>query len=228
MLLVGCLNGNTITHSCRSQAIACAEAGVTLVSMLLGRTVNWFKKETGRKCYPAAKDPGVLSVRQVYNYYKKFGYQTQIMVRGFCSIDQIAELAGCDMLAISPVLLQKLQLIKAELPRKLDPALAAKAHIRKIHLDKQTFYQIHQADRMAYQKLEENIVGRSKAVIALEKLLAERLEYLMSTSKNSCVPENLFRVCDLNGNGFITRTEWGGTDAVFLCSRCEQRSNHNS
>ncbi|BAU06158.1 transaldolase [Fischerella thermalis CCMEE 5330] len=200
------------------QAIACAEAGVTLVSTLVGRIGDWFKKESGREFYPAARDPGVLSVSQFYNYYKKFGYQTQIMVAGFRNIDQIAELAGCDLLAISPVLLKKLQSTTGELPRQLVPAHAAEAHFRKIHIDKYTFYNMHEADRMAYQKLEEGIVGMSKTLVALEQLLAQWLECLENKYINSCSClslGNIFRVYDFDGDGFISREEWTGIDAVF-------------
>jgi len=102
------------------QAIACAEAGVTLISPFVGRILDWYKKETG-KDYVGAEDPGVQSVTQIYNYYKKFGYKTEVMGASFRNIGEICELAGCDLLTISPKLLEQLQETEADLPRKLDP-----------------------------------------------------------------------------------------------------------
>jgi transaldolase len=197
------------------QAIACAEAGVKLISPFVGRILDWYKKETGRESYLPAEDPGVLSVTQVYNYYKKFGYKTEVMGASFRNIDEITELAGCDLLTISPALLKELQSTTEDLPRKLDPAIAAQADIEKISMDKATFDQMHQADRMAYEKLEEGINGFSKALIALEKLLAERLARLEGQEMITHAAQDVFQVYDLDGDGFITREEWAGTDAVF-------------
>ena len=91
------------------QAIACAEAGITLISPFVGRILDWYKKDTGRSSYPPAEDPGVLSVTKIYNYYKKFGYQTEVMGASFRNMGEITELAGCDLLTISPALLSELQ-----------------------------------------------------------------------------------------------------------------------
>ncbi|QEI42924.1 Transaldolase [Dolichospermum sp. UHCC 0315A] len=157
------------------QAIACAEAGITLISPFVGRILDWYKKDTGRDSYPAAEDPGVLSVTTIYNYYKKFGYKTEVMGASFRNIGEITELAGCDLLTISPGLLTELQNTVTELPRKLDPAKVAGLSIAKISVDKATFDQMHNADRMASDKLAEGIDGFTKALISLEKLLAERL-----------------------------------------------------
>jgi transaldolase len=157
------------------QAIACAEAGITLISPFVGRILDWYKKDTGRDSYPAAEDPGVLSVTSIYNYYKKFGYKTEVMGASFRNIGEITELAGCDLLTISPGLLTELQNTVTELPRKLDPAKVANLSIAKISIDKATFDQMHNADRMASDKLAEGIDGFTKALISLEKLLAERL-----------------------------------------------------
>ncbi|MTJ09434.1 transaldolase [Anabaena sp. UHCC 0204] len=162
------------------QAIACAEAGITLISPFVGRILDWYKKDTGRDSYPAAEDPGVLSVTTIYNYYKKFGYKTEVMGASFRNIGEITELAGCDLLTISPGLLTELQNTVAELPRKLDPAKVANLSIAKISLDKTTFEQMHNSDRMASDKLAEGIDGFTKALISLEKLLAERLAHLES------------------------------------------------
>ena len=162
------------------QAIACAEAGITLISPFVGRILDWYKKDTGRDSYPSAEDPGVLSVTTIYNYYKKFGYKTEVMGASFRNIGEITELAGCDLLTISPGLLTELQNTVAELPRKLDPAKVANLSIDQISIDKATFDQMHNGDRMASDKLAEGIDGFTKALISLEKLLAERLAGLES------------------------------------------------
>jgi len=113
------------------QAIACAENGITLISPFVGRILDWYKKDTGRDSYAPAEDPGVLSVTEVYNYYKKFGYKTEVMGASFRNIGEITELAGCDLLTIAPSLLAELQSVEGDLPRKLDPAKAATASIEK-------------------------------------------------------------------------------------------------
>lgn len=160
------------------QAIACAEAGVTLISPFVGRILDWYKKDTGRDSYPSAEDPGVLSVTTIYNYYKKFGYKTEVMGASFRNIGEITELAGCDLLTISPALLAELQATIGELPRKLDPDRVATMEIEKMSIDKATFEKMHKADRMASDKLAEGIDGFTKALISLEELLAQRLERL--------------------------------------------------
>jgi transaldolase len=157
------------------QAIACAEAGVTLISPFVGRILDWYKKSTGRDSYPAAEDPGVLSVTQIYNYYKKFGYKTEVMGASFRNMGEIVELAGCDLLTISPALIDELNSTMAELPRKLEPSQSASMEIERIPMDQQTFEQMHQADAMAFEKLDEGIKGFTKALVTLEELLAERL-----------------------------------------------------
>ncbi len=111
------------------QAIACAEAGVTLISPFVGRILDWYKKDTG-KDYQGADDPGVQSVTRIYNYYKKFGYKTQVMGASFRNIGEIKELAGSDLLTISPQLLAELESTQADLPRKLDPE-KAKVHVHR-------------------------------------------------------------------------------------------------
>ncbi|BAZ39072.1 transaldolase [Calothrix sp. NIES-4101] len=160
------------------QAIACAEAGVTLISPFVGRILDWYKKETGRDSYPATEDPGVVSVTTIYNYYKKFGYKTEVMGASFRNIGEIIELAGSDLLTISPQLLGELQATIGELPRKLDPAKAASMSIEKITMDKATYDKMHAADKMANEKLDEGIKGFTKALESLEQLLAERLAKL--------------------------------------------------
>jgi len=160
------------------QAIACAEAGVTLISPFVGRILDWYKKSTGRDSYPSAEDPGVVSVTTIYNYYKKFGYKTEVMGASFRNVGEITELAGCDLLTISPSLLGELQATIGDLPRKLDPSKAASMDIAKISIDKATFDKMHAEDQMAYDKLDEGIKGFTKALEDLEKLLAERLTRL--------------------------------------------------
>lgn len=196
------------------QAIACAEAGVTLISPFVGRILDWYKKDTG-KDYTGAEDPGVKSVTTIYNYYKKFGHQTEIMGASFRNIDEIIELAGCDLLTISPKLLAELDATEGELIRKLDPAKAATMDIAKTTVDKATFDKMHAEDKMASEKLSEGIQGFTKALETLEKLLADRLACLEAGNKVDEAASTLFRCYDLDGDGFITREEWLGTDAVF-------------
>ena len=160
------------------QAIACAENGITLISPFVGRILDWYKKDTGRDSYAPNEDPGVLSVTDVYNYYKKFGYKTEVMGASFRNIGEITELAGCDLLTIAPSLLAELQSVEGDLPRKLDPAKAAASSIEKINVDKATFDRMHQENRMANEKLAEGIEGFTKALETLEKLLSDRLASL--------------------------------------------------
>src|ERR1700744_1783557 len=159
------------------QAIACAEAKVTLVSPFVGRILDWYKKDTG-KDYTGADDPGVQSVTTIYNYYKHFGYKTQVMGASFRNIGEITELAGCDLLTISPQLLGELESTQGDLPRKLDPEKAKTEQIEKITIDKATFDKMHAEDRMAHDKLKEGIEGFSSALEKLEGLLANRLAAL--------------------------------------------------
>ncbi|QLL29171.1 transaldolase [Thermosynechococcus sichuanensis E542] len=197
------------------QAIACAEAGVTLISPFVGRILDWYKKKTGRAAYPGPEDPGVISVTKIYNYYKKFGYPTEVMGASFRNIGEIIELAGCDLLTISPALLQELQNTEGELQRKLDPAIAATLDIEKVAMDEATFRKMHAADEMASEKLDEGIKGFTKALETLEGLLTQRLARLEGAETLTHAAEELFHVYDLDGDGIITREEWLGTDAVF-------------
>jgi transaldolase len=156
------------------QAIACADAGVTLISPFVGRILDWYKKDTG-KDYQGVDDPGVKSVTTVYNYYKKFGYKTVVMGASFRNIGEIKELAGCDLLTISPQLLGELNDTQEDLPRKLNPETAKSLNIDKIVVDEETFKKMHADDRMATDKLAEGIKGFSEALEKLENLLAKRL-----------------------------------------------------
>jgi transaldolase len=156
------------------QAVASAEAGVTLISPFVGRILDWYKKDTGKN-YVGAEDPGVQSVTTIYNYYKKFGYKTVVMGASFRNISEITELAGCDLLTIAPKLLTELDSTEAPLPRKLDPAHAKSLEIEKLTIDKATFDKMHAADKMATDKLKEGIDGFSKAISDLEVILEKRL-----------------------------------------------------
>ena len=160
------------------QAIACAENGITLISPFVGRILDWYKKDTGRASYEPAEDPGVISVTQVYNYYKKFGYKTQVMGASFRNIGEITELAGSDLLTISPQLLNELAATEGDLPTKLTVESAKASNIEKIHIDKETFDKLHAENRMATDKLAEGIDGFSKALVQLEDLLKGRLAAL--------------------------------------------------
>ncbi|MCL2779533.1 MAG: transaldolase [Polyangiaceae bacterium] len=156
------------------QAVACAEAGATLISPFVGRILDWYKKDTGRASYPPHEDPGVVSVTQIYEYYKHYGIKTEVMGASFRNMGEITELAGCDLLTISPSLLAELENAKGELPRKLDPAKAKAKSIPKIEMNESTFRAMHAADRMANDKLAEGIETFSKALVDLETQLAAR------------------------------------------------------
>jgi transaldolase len=161
------------------QAIAVADAGATLMSPFVGRILDWYKKDTG-KDYEGADDPGVQSVTRIYNYLKKFGYKTVVMGASFRNIGEIKELAGCDLLTISPQLLAELEATQGDLPRKLSPDAAKDLQIERITMDKATFDRMHAADHMASDKLKEGIEGFSAALVKLETLLAKRLAELES------------------------------------------------
>ncbi|HEY9679310.1 MAG TPA: transaldolase [Drouetiella sp.] len=159
------------------QAIACAEAHVTLISPFVGRILDWYKKSEG-KDYVGAEDPGVKSVTKIYNYFKKFGYKTVVMGASFRNTGEIIELAGCDLLTISPKLLGELDSTEGKLERKLDPANAAKSTIEKIDMTKEVFDKMHDADKMAKEKLDEGIKGFSDALVELEQFLEKRISEL--------------------------------------------------
>ena len=160
------------------QAVACAENGITLISPFVGRILDWYKKDTGRDSYTPAEDPGVVSVTEIYNYYKKFGYNTEVMGASFRNVGEITELAGSDLLTIAPSLLDELQKTQGELLRKLTVEHATASSVEKISVDKATFERMHAENRMASEKLAEGIDGFAKALIVLEELLANRLAAL--------------------------------------------------
>ena len=199
----------------KHQAIACAEAGVRLISPFVGRILDWYKKDTGRDSYAQHEDPGVLSVTEIYNYYKKHGYKTEVMGASFRNTGEIIELAGCDLLTIAPQLLAELQAAEGTLERKLDPAKAASMDIPRTPVDEATFRKMHSESRLATEKLDEGIQGFSKAIVALEKLLTDRYDAMRNHTRAGQAARDYFKVFDLDGDGIITREEWAGTDAVF-------------
>jgi transaldolase len=153
------------------QAIACAEAGAQLISPFVGRIYDWYKKSTGI-AYEPAEDPGVQSVKRIYNYYRKFGYTTEVMGASFRNTGQILELAGCDLLTISPDLLQQLADTEGKIERKLSADSAPAAGIVKISQDEKKFrFQLNE-DQMATEKLSEGIrafcadTGKLKQIIS--------------------------------------------------------------
>src|SRR6201992_2911584 len=128
------------------QAVACAEAKVTLISPFVGRILDWYKKDTG-KDYQGAEDPGVQSVTKIYHYFKKFGYKTVVMGASFRNTGEIRELAGCDLLTIAPKLLEELEADTSDITRKLDPAKSKQEQIEKIAIDEATFEKMHKEDK---------------------------------------------------------------------------------
>jgi transaldolase len=197
-----------------AQAVACAEAGVTLISPFVGRILDWYKASSGRESYPGPEDPGVLSVTRIFNYYKTYGYKTEVMGASFRNIDEIIELAGCDLLTISPALMEQLRSKDGILVRKLI-ANAPGSSEQKIHVDKPMFDDLMEADRMATEKLDEGIRGFSKAIETLEVQLAHRLASLEGKAAFTHAVHEIFLLNDLDGDGCITREEWLGSDAVF-------------
>lgn len=160
------------------QAVAAAEANVTLISPFVGRILDWYKKSTGKESYEPAEDPGVKNVTEIFNYYKKHGHKTEVMGASFRNAGEILELAGCDLLTIAPSLLSELEQRQGELPRKLDAKKAEGMNIPKLSMDETTFRKMHEADRMSNDKLDEGIKGFAKALEGLEKQLEERLGLL--------------------------------------------------
>ena len=138
-----------------AQAVACAEAGVTLISPFVGRIYDWYKKEQGE--ISPDQDPGVASVTRIYNYYRKYGYKTEVMGASFRNVNQIVRLAGCDLLTISPELLDQLERSEGTLDRELDPLKAKASKDQQLHLDEKTFRWMHNEDAMATEKLAEGI-----------------------------------------------------------------------
>ncbi len=156
------------------QAIACAEARVRLISPFVGRIYDWFKAKTGKE-YRGADDPGVRSVRTIYDYYKKLGYDTQVMGASFRNTSQILELAGCDLLTISPELLAELQAADAPVARRLSVDDAEKSDAVKIPLDEKAFRWMLNEDAMGTEKLAEGIRKFTEDIVKLEQIVAKKL-----------------------------------------------------
>ena len=156
------------------QAVACAEAGVKLISPFVGRILDWHKKSAGRDFAPA-EDPGVLSVREIYAYYKKFGHATEVMGASFRNVGEIQELAGCDLLTISPPLLAELQKSTAPLPRQLSPEIARDSQVERLLLDEKKFRWLLNENAMATEKTAEGIRLFNADAVKLEQFIAARL-----------------------------------------------------
>jgi transaldolase len=157
-----------------AQAVACAESKITLISPFVGRILDWHKAKTGKE-FPPAEDPGVVSVRAIYAYYKKFGYPTEVMGASFRNAGEILELAGCDLLTISPALLGELQKGTSPLERKLSPELARASDATKLTLDEKSFRYLFNEDAMATEKTAEGIRAFAADTIKLEKLIASKI-----------------------------------------------------
>ncbi|KAB7504857.1 Transaldolase [Armadillidium nasatum] len=157
------------------QAVACAEAGVTLISPFVGRILDWYVANTDKKKFEPSEDPGVISVTKIYNYYKKFDYKTVVMGASFRNTGEICELAGCDLLTISPKLLEELQASNKDLPLKLSADTAKTSDFEKITLDEATFRWHFNEDQMATDKLSDGIRKFAADAIKLEKMLEPKL-----------------------------------------------------
>ena len=162
-----------------AQAVACAEAGVTLISPFVGRIYDWYRKERGADI-PPDQDPGVASVTRIYNYFKKFGYQTQVMGASFRKVEQIVRLAGCDLLTISPDLLAQMEKTPGEVTRCLSAETGRASNEKKIHLDEKNFRWMHNEDAMASDKLSEGIRKFNADTRKLEQFARTKVETLLA------------------------------------------------
>lgn len=158
-----------------AQAVACAEAKVTLISPFVGRIFDWYKENTERKSFEPHEDPGVISVTKIYNYYKKFGYSTVVMGASFRNTGEVKALAGCDLLTISPGLLAELSKDHSDVSCSLTPQKAKACDLEKLHLDEKIFRWLHNEDRMAVEKLSDGIRKFAADAIKLESMIKEKL-----------------------------------------------------
>ncbi len=160
-----------------AQAVACAEAGVTLISPFVGRIYDYYVKDRGVKDIAPEEDPGVSSVERIYTYYKKFGYKTEVMGASFRKLEQVTRLCGCDLLTISPEILATLSEKEGQLERRLNPEAAKNADVQKVHLDEKTYRFLHNEDPMAVDKLSDGIrkfnVDARKLEQYAEKLVSQ-------------------------------------------------------
>lgn len=168
------------------QAIACAEANATLISPFVGRIYDWQKKKLGREDIPADEDMGVVSVTNIFNYYKHFDYKTQIMGASFRNVEEILHLAGCDLLTISPNLLDELESLQGDVPRCLDPSKAKSMDIEKIEVDEKKFRWMLCEDEMATEKLHEGIRKFTEDTIKLEDYIRD---HFLNGSNSSAQPK---------------------------------------
>lgn len=156
------------------QAVACAEAKIKLISPFVGRILDWYKKSTG-KDYAPAEDPGVVSVKEIYSYYKKFGHETEVMGASFRNKGEILELAGCDLLTISPNLLAELKNCNDPIERKLSPELAKQSKIEKLPLDEKRFRWLFNESAIGTEKTAEGLRGFNADAVKLEQFIASKL-----------------------------------------------------
>jgi transaldolase len=157
------------------QAVLCAKGGIELISPFVGRIYDWYKA-ANKKEYTGAEDPGVQSVKEIYTYYKKFGYKTEVMGASFRNVSQILELAGCDLLTISPDLLEKLSESDGPVERKLDPEKAQSANIERLEMDEKKFRYLFNDNAMATEKTSEGIRKFSADIVKLEKFVASKIK----------------------------------------------------
>jgi len=168
------INCNLTLMFSLAQAIACAEGGIQLISPFVGRIYDWYKKDTGID-YTGSDDPGVQSVLQIYNYYRKFGFDTEVMGASFRNTSQIIELAGCDLLTIGTGLLEDLQNSEEPITRKLDPETAAQSGIEAVDMNENTFRFMMNEDAMATEKTAEGIRNFSADIVKMEKLIEGKM-----------------------------------------------------
>lgn len=159
-----------------AQAVACAEAGVTLISPFVGRILDWYKKNNAGVAYEGANDPGVVSVTKIYNYYKKFNFKTVVMGASFRNTSEITEMAGCDLLTISPGLLKELDASNEKINVKLTPEAARNSKLEKIAMNETIFRWMLNEDQMATEKLSEGIRNFAADSRKLEVMLSERIK----------------------------------------------------
>jgi len=169
----------------KAQAIAAADAKATLISPFVGRIMDWYKKTTGVDGFAPAEDPGVQSVTEIFNYFKKYDYDTIVMGASFRNTEEICELAGCDRLTISPKLLSELSNSTGELPRKLDAAKAKAMDIPKLDMNENTFRWMMNEDAMATEKLAEGIRGFAKDIVKLEEIVQAKIDTMAKRRKVS-------------------------------------------
>jgi len=168
------INCNLTLMFCLAQAVACAEGGIKLISPFVGRIYDWYKKDTGKE-YVGAEDPGVQSVQEIFTYYRKFGYDTEVMGASFRNTGQILELAGCDLLTIGTDLLEDLQNASGTVEKKLDASVAANADIERLELDENTFRFLLNEDAMATEKTAEGIRKFAADMVKMEDLVKAKM-----------------------------------------------------